>query len=443
MFARFLGSQRSDTDGCLVVGGVRADQLAETYGTPLYVLDAAELKARCAEFLAAIAPFGGRCAYASKANSAVALLRLIREQGCDVDVASEGELEAALRAGFEPSQIHLHGNAKSEAELKRAVAEGIGAVVLDSVSEIGRLERFCRDMGKRQRVLLRLAPGVDPVTHEAIRTGQEDSKFGLNISSGAAAEALEQVLSCERLDFAGVHCHVGSQLLEGEAIVEGARRCAEFLLQNRDKMGDAEELIAGGGFGIPYTETDQPAPVSQTVQAVYEAVRDVFESAGVPIPRIGFEPGRWLVGTAGLNLYRVVVRKEVPIQEAPGKRTYLSVDGGMADNPRPQLYGARYTVLNASRLLDEHDAPFRVSGRHCETDTLAPEAMLPSATAEGDLLAFQCTGAYTQSMASNYNRYPRPPLVCVEDGRAYLMVRRERLDELFLCEMEVLSCPQK
>jgi diaminopimelate decarboxylase len=441
MVARYLGSQRPDADGCLVIGGVRADQLAETYGTPLYVLDASELKARCAEFLAAIEPFGGRCAYASKANSAVALLRLIREQGCDVDVASEGELEAALRAGFAPAQIHLHGNAKSDSELRRAVAEGIGAVVLDSLSEVERLDQVCRDQGETQRVLLRLAPGVDSSTHEAIRTGQEDSKFGLNISSGAAAEALERVLTKERLRWAGVHCHVGSQLLDGEAIVEGARRCAQFLTQVRSQAGDAEELIAGGGFGIPYTAEDRPTPVSEVLAAVYEAVREVFESAAAPVPRIGFEPGRWLVGTAGVNLYRVIVKKEVPIPAAPSKRTYLSVDGGMADNPRPQLYGARYTVLNASRLLDEHDTPFRIAGRHCETDTLEPEAYLPASTTEGDLLAFQCTGAYTQSMASNYNRYPRPPLVCVEDGRAYLMVRRERLDELFQCEMEALPCP--
>lgn len=434
MFARFQGTQAADASGALIVGGLSAQHLATTFGTPLYVVDAAEVRARCREFLAAVAGFGGRVAYAVKANPAIGVLTLIKGEGCDADVASEGELEAALRAGFPPGAIHLHGNAKSDEELRRAVEVGVGAVVIDSLDEVARLGRACRQARRRQRVLLRLAPGVDPVTHEAIRTGQEDSKFGLNIASGAALEAVQRVAAEPWLILIGVHIHVGSQLMDADAMVEGARRAAEFVVSARQAFDDLEELIAGGGFGIPYVPGEEPCPVAESVQRVEAAVRAEFERGGVQTPRLAFEPGRYLVGTAGVTLYRVMVRKSVPVQSATGERTYLSVDGGMADNPRPQMYGARYAAMNASKLNEEHDTEFRIAGRHCETDTLIPDAMLPKNTDAGDLLCIQGTGAYNFAMASNYNRYPRPAMVVVESGEAKLIVRRETMEDLFRCE---------
>lgn len=436
MFARFQGTQAADANGVLTIGGVSAEFLASTFGTPLYVIDAAEVRARCREFLAAVEPFDGRIAYAAKANPAIGVLKIVREEGCDADVASEGELEAALRAGYRAEQLHLHGNAKSDDELRRAVKIGIGAIVVDSLSEIPRLSRTCEDVGKRQRVLLRLAPGVDPITHEAIRTGQEDSKFGLNISSGAALEAARWVAAEPSLMLVGVHVHVGSQLMDADAIVEGARRAAEFALSAQEYFDEIEELIAGGGFGISYVPTEEPCPIEESVRRIEAAVRGEFAQSSTKPPRLTFEPGRYLVGTGGVTLYRVVVRKGVPVQSTIGERTYLSVDGGMADNPRPQMYGARYTAMNASRLTESHDTEFRVAGRHCETDTLIPEAMLPSTTEAGDLLCVQGTGAYNFAMASNYNRYPRPAVVAVENGEAILIVRRETLDDIFRCEEE-------
>lgn len=436
MFARFQGTQAADASGCLTIGGLPAEHLASTFGTPLYVMDGAEVRARCREFLAAVEPFGGRVAFAAKANPAIGVLNLVREEGCDADVAGEGELEAALRAGYPAERIHLHGNAKSDGELRRAVEVGVGAVVIDSLIEVPRLARACAEAGRDQRVMLRLAPGVDPVTHEAIRTGQEDSKFGLNIASGAALEAAEAIASEPSLRLVGVHVHVGSQLLDADAIVEGARRAAEFALSARQCFDELREVIAGGGFGIPYVPGEEPCPIAESVRRVEAAVRAEFERAGVEMPRLAFEPGRYLVGTAGVTLYRVVVRKSVPIQSATGERTYLSVDGGMADNPRPQMYGARYTAMNASRLCEPHGSEFRVAGRHCETDTLIPEAMLPESTDSGDLLCVQGTGAYNFAMASNYNRYPRPAMVIVENGEARLIVRRETLEDIFRCEEE-------
>lgn len=436
MFARFQGTQAADASGCLTIGGLPAEQLASTFGTPLYVIDGAEVRSRCREFFAAVKPFGGRVAYAAKANPAIGVLKLVLAEGCDVDVASEGELEAALRAGFPAKRIHLHGNAKTDSELRRAVEVGIGAVVIDCLEEISRLAKFCEQIGKRQRVLLRLAPGVDPITHEAIRTGQEDSKFGLNISSGAALEAAQRIAAEATLTLAGVHVHVGSQLMDAEAIAEGTRRAAEFAVSARSAFDNLEEVIAGGGFGIPYVAGEEPCPIIKSVRRIESAVRAEFDRAGLPMPVLGFEPGRYLVGTAGVTLYRVMVKKRVPVQSVVGERTYLSVDGGMADNPRPQMYGAKYTAMNASKLCEPHDTVFCVAGRHCETDTLIVEAMLPARTRTGDLLCVQGTGAYNFAMASNYNRYPRPAMVIVEEGEARLIVRRETLDDIFRCEEE-------
>ncbi|MGI8922971.1 MAG: diaminopimelate decarboxylase [Fimbriimonadales bacterium] len=419
MFSRFLGSQCASSEGKLVFGDISARRLVEEYGTPLYVMDAADLRGKMREFKAA-AP-GCKVSYGSKAASALAILQVAREEGLDVDVASLGELEAALRAGFEPKQITFHGNNKTDAELEAGTRLGVGAVVLDHLSEIRRLA----GLGTPQRVMIRLAPGVDPDTHKAISTGQEDSKFGFNIADGRAEDAVDEVLKHRCLRFIGYHVHVGSQLMTSESHVAAVRRAAAFAVAMNSKTGEVDEICAGGGLGVRYLPSDEPELFAEHCRSVIAAVTDGF--GGRP-PLISFEPGRALVAEAGTTLYRVGAMKKID------SRTYISVDGGVADNPRPQLYGATYTAMNADRLEEPHDFPFRVSGRHCETDTLISEALLPASTGEGDVIAVQCTGAYNHAMASNYNRYPRPAMVIVGDGDTFEAVRRETVDDLFRTE---------
>lgn len=424
MFTRFLGSQSALPDGSLGIASVSAATLASEFGTPLYVIDASDFQSRACAFLEACK--GAHVSYASKANSALAVLRLALDAGLDVDCASEGELEAALRAGFAPSQITFHGSNKSDDELAKACERGVGTIVLDNFSEIRRLSNIAKTP---QGVMVRLAPGVDPETHEAISTGQEDTKFGFNIADFSAAKAVEAVASCANLHLKGYHCHVGSQLADSHAHIAGIINCARFACETRIEI---EELNVGGGLGIRYLPETQSQPAVEFCSQIESAARSIFQEYSKMMPRLGYEPGRWLIGEAGTTIYSIGAIKRV--NAGNRSRNYVSVDGGLADNPRPQLYGAEYLAANASRISSPHDTEFRVSGRHCETDTLIPRAMLPGDTAECDLLAVQCTGAYNFSMASNYNRYPRPAMVMVSDGAARLAVRRETIDDLFLCE---------
>lgn len=420
MYDFFLGSQKP-VGGKLYFGETAASELASQFGTPLYVFDAQEFRSRIRRLKAA-AP-DAHIAFASKAISALAVLAIAREEGIAIDVASSGELEAALRAGFSSAQITLHGNNKSDEELERAVALRVGRIVIDNFSEIRRIA----DIASAQPVMLRLAPGVDPVTHKAISTGQEDTKFGFNIADGSAAEALREVMSRSSLSLVGYHCHVGSQLMDSEAQLAGVRRLCEFAIQNMDISGDIAEINAGGGLGARYLPEHHPENIDNYCRDIIREIEMAFK--GTRVPRVGFEPGRWLCAEAGTTLYRAGVIKKVNAKS--GARTYIAVDGGLADNPRPQLYDAVYTAMNADRLEEPHDTAFTISGRHCETDLLIEKAMLPKTTAEGDLVAVQTTGAYNQAMASNYNRYPRPAMAIVGEGEPYLCVERETLDDLF------------
>lgn len=395
------------------------EDLVAEFGTPLYILDAGVVRARARAFRAAAGD--AHVAYASKANSTLALLQVIEQEGLDVDAASIGEIEAALRAGFQGHQITLHGNAKSDIELHAAVELGIRRVVIDELSEVGRLALLAEAADKRVSVLVRVAPGVDPKTHLAIRTGQDDTKFGFNVGNGSALEATKAVRGQRMLHLRGLHFHVGSQLMNSQAHVAAIRRAAELA---RD-AGDIEELVVGGGLGIRYTAEDSPQAVGAFVDSIYHAVGKSFKDAQ---PKLGFEPGRWLVGEAGTTIYRVAVRKAV------GKKVYIAIDGGMADNPRPQLYGAQYSAFNASKPGEAHSAAFKIAGRHCESDTLIEKAMLPRSTEVGDWIAIPSTGAYNACMASNYNRYPRPATVIVEHGDAHLAVQRESMGQMFANE---------
>jgi diaminopimelate decarboxylase len=398
---------------------VPAAELADRFGTPLYVLSGPDMRAAIREFVAADPE--ARISYASKANGALSVLRIARDEGIDVDVASEGELEGGIRAGFEPRQITLHGSNKSDSELKRAAELGVAAVVLDHISEIERLGAFAK---KTVNVMIRLAPGVDPETHEAISTGQADTKFGFGILDGSANQALKSVLDHPNLSLTGLHVHVGSQLMNSDAHTDAIKKMADFAI-SRDL--DLEELCVGGGIGIRYTASEKPESFAEHCGRIKRTLVSAYGSR--QLPRLSYEPGRALVGEAGTTLYRVGAIKETPF------RKYLSVDGGMADNLRPQLYGASYVAMNADRLSEPHDTGFRISGRHCETDTLISEAFLPATTSEGDLIAVQCTGAYNFSMASNYNRYPRPAMAIVGEADPFLAVRRETIADLFAQEL--------
>ena len=402
----------------LTIGGVRAAALAEEFGTPLVVYCEKTLRARARSLRAAVG--GGHVAFGTKAFANVAVLRLLREEGIGADVASSGELAFALAAGFRGEEIVVHGNNKDEAFLREAAAEG-ATVVLDAPDEAA----VAATAGVR-RVLVRVTLGVDADTHEAIRTGHHGSKFGL--PPAQARTLIEDALG-RGLDVLGLHVHVGSQLADFDAQAETIVRLASFAASCRDTLGWTPRVAdLGGGFGIRHN-TDERAPDAAVLAAsATETARTAFAEAGLPAPEIWLEPGRSLVGTAGVTLYRVGTVKRLP------ERTWVAVDGGMSDNPRPQLYDAVYTALSAARADEPANERVSVAGMHCESgDVLIDDVVLP-APRRGDLLAVPATGAYTLAMASNYNGVVRPAAVLVGDGESRLIRRRETLDDLLRSE---------
>ena len=419
-----FGTQRINGKGHLEVGGVDTTDLAEQFGTPLYVIDEESVRLRC-EFLDAFrneAP-DTLISYAAKAFFCRAAAALALEEGLHLDVASPGELQVALSAAVPAQKITLHGNYKKDEELEAALKTGIGLIALDSIDEMRSLSRLATSAGKRQPVVLRLAPGIDGHTLDAISTGRNDTKFGITVENGAALHAIEECLTLPGLDFLGLHAHIGSQILS----VEPFELLSEKMMEFSSKVKARTEwtpslLILGGGLGIRYSEGDHPPSVAALAKAIVRSVRRAAEARALKIPRLGIEPGRSLVGEFGLTLYRVGPVKEVPSGDAE-PRTYVSVDGGLSDNPRPLMYGARYPSLLADRATEPAQRLVRVAGRHCETDTLF-DARLPLPS-PGNLLAVLSTGAYNHTMASNYNFFCRPPVVFVKRGDARLVVRRE------------------
>ena len=407
--------------GEIAVGGVSLAEIAACYGTPAYVLDEADVRQRCQGYRQA---FGNaEIAYAGKAFLCRAMVRWVDEEGLSLDVCSEGELAVASSAGFPADRILLHGNAKTPGDLRAAMAYGVGRIVLDSAGEIARIAALAQAAAgpPRQRVLVRVTPGVDAHTHPAVATGVEDQKFGFSLSTGAAADAVRRILAQPKLELAGLHCHLGSQITRPEAFEAAARRLAGLMAAVHAEHGvTLPELNLGGGHGVPYTEDDQDFDLAGFAARIRAAVRGACASLRLPAPRITVEPGRAIISRAMVTLYRVVSVKHVA-----GLRTFVAVDGGMSDNPRPALYGARYSVRAVSRPADPVQLT-TVVGRYCEAgDVLAADVALPTGTRPGDLLAMACTGAYHHSMASNYNMVGRPPVVAVRDGTARLLVRRE------------------
>ena len=408
-----LGTRVNDR-GHLEVGGCDVVDLVAEVGTPAYIYAEDDVRVRARSYLDAfrVRDAGHEVLYASKAAPFVAACRIAREEGLSIDVASGGELAAALCAGFEPARIYLHGNNKTEDDLRRAIDAGVGHVIVDSFGEIERLERL---LDRPQEVLIRITPGIAASTHSYVQTGQLDSKFGFGLADGLAERALAAVRRSPRIRLVGLHAHIGSQIFELEPYVRAIEALAELA------GDDCRLLNVGGGLGIAYTAADEPPSIEAYVDVKVRGVRAVFD----PVPRILVEPGRSLVGTAGITAYEVGTVKEIPTV-----RTYLAVDGGMSDNLRPMLYGARYEALIANRADEPPSTPATVAGMHCESgDIIVRDALLADPRV-GDVLVTPATGAYGYSMASNYNGVPRPPVVFCKGGDARVVVRRETYDDL-------------
>ena len=418
-------------DGSLTVGGVDVRDLAEEFGTPLYLLDEDDLRARCRAWRQAFPD--ADVYYASKAFAATTVLRWVAEEGLSLDVSTGGELAVAQRAGFPAERIIFHGNNKSVAEIRRGLDYGVGRFAVDSFEEIARLASFAEDAGVRQRVVVRVTPGVEAHTHEYVATGQEDQKFGFSLAGGAAAEAVRRVLNLPSLALVGLHAHIGSQIFDTQGFGLAAHRMVGLLAAVRDEHGvELPELNLGGGLGIAYTSQDAPLPVADLADRLNDVVAKECAAVGYPVPRLAVEPGRAIVGPTTVTVYEVGTVKHLP-----GLRTYVSVDGGMSDNIRTALYGSHYTAALASRVSDAEEQLVTICGKHCESgDIVVKEARLPADLSPGDLVAVPASGAYHRSMANNYNHVPRPPVVAVRDGRARVIVRRETEDDLMRLDVE-------
>ena len=413
--------------GHLVVGGCDTVELAQKHGTPLYLYDEEAIRSRCREY---ITEFGSRypnveIAYASKAALTKGFARLMEQEGMALDVASAGELYTALQADFPSERIKMHGNFKSNLEYRMSLETGVGRIVVDSLIELQQLNCWAHKMGTPANILIRVRPGVDTHTHDRIQTGQVDSKFGLGIYGGEARDAIWRALESDSINLRGLHCHIGSQLLETDAFERAIDHMVEFLARMHEELGfECEDLDLGGGLGIRYTEKDEPPTVADLAETICPRLLAKLDEHKLNHPRLILEPGRSIVGEAGVTLYTIGVIKQIP-----DLRTYVAVDGGLSDNPRPALYDAVYEAVVANRAADEPTEWVRVAGKHCETDTLIDDTCI-AACEPGDRLAVCGTGAYNYAMSSNYNRFTRPAVVLCCDGEDHLLVERESLSDL-------------
>ena len=424
-----LGVER-DPSGHLTIRGHDVRALVAENGSPVFLLDEADLRRRCRDYREA---FGGAMVfYAAKAFLTTAVARWIEEEGLGLDVCTGGELAVAVRAGFPGDRMLLHGNNKSLPELSAALEARVGRVVVDSLEEVARLSDLCQARGITQRVLVRVTVGVEAHTHEFIATAHEDQKFGFSLAGGEALEAVVRVLAAPGLELVGLHSHIGSQIFDAGGFEIAAHRVVGLLAEVRKETGvELGELNLGGGLGIAYTSDDDPADVHAMGRSLAEIVDRECRTYEIPVPALAIEPGRGIVGPGTITVYEVGTVKPVE-----GLRTFVSVDGGMSDNIRPALYGAAYSCTLANR----HGAPtpilVRVVGKHCEAgDIVVKDEFLPGDVAPGDLLAVPGTGAYCRSMASNYNHALRPPVIAVRDGVARVLVRRETEDDLLATDV--------
>lgn len=415
--------------GHLSIGGADTVALAAKYGTPLYVMDEDAIRTNCRALKNSLDRHyaqHGLVLYASKAFCCKRMYRIIEEEGLGADVVSGGELYTALEAGFPAQKIYFHGNNKTADELSMALEAGVGRIVVDNIAELELLSALAVAAGKTADILFRIKPGIDAHTHNFVRTGQIDSKFGFALETGEALEAVQKALTMHGIRFAGVHCHIGSQIFEIDPFVHAAEVMLGFIQKVRETCGyTIGELNLGGGFGIRYVQEDDPKALESYMEAVSKTVLDFCREKELPVPFICIEPGRSIVGDTGVTLYTVGGVKTIP-----GCRTYVSIDGGMTDNPRYALYQSSYEAIIANKAAQQKDFTATIAGRCCESGDLIQEHTQIQTPAVGDILAVLSTGAYNYSMASNYNRVPRPPVVMVRGGTDSLAVRRETYADL-------------
>jgi diaminopimelate decarboxylase len=425
----YYGTASKNDNGHLTIGGVDTTALAREFGTPLYVMDEALIRENCRAYVQAFREFypNAEAAYASKAFLCTAMVALVEQEGMSLDVVSGGEIATAVKAGFPMGRTYFHGNNKTVAEIELALKSGVGRIVVDSIHELELLDKVAGRVAITPKIYLRLTPGVGAHGHQYISTGQLDSKFGMPVETGMAMAATKQALALSHVELVGFHCHIGSQIFDLEGYRVAARVMLKFVADVKDATGfAAHELNLGGGLGVRYTEQDAPRKPGELIKFMTDTVRTYCAEFGLEQPKLVVEPGRSIVGETGTTLYTIGTVKEIP-----GIRTYVSVDGGMGDNIRPALYQAEYDCVVANKVDEPADKVVTVAGRYCESgDKLLIDAKVAGSTDTGDVLAVFTTGAYNYSMASHYNRYPKPAVVFVADGKADLVVRRETFDEM-------------
>ncbi|MDR2753386.1 MAG: diaminopimelate decarboxylase [Oscillospiraceae bacterium] len=415
--------------GHLTIGGADTLALAEAFGTPVYVVDETQVRKNMRAYKRALDTYYGGHGlplYASKAFSCKEICRIASEEGLGLDVVSAGELYTALQAGFNPEKIYFHGNNKTLFELEYALRERVGQVVVDNITELETLDALAAKTGQKQKILLRIKPGIDAHTHDFIRTGQIDSKFGFALETGEAFAAARRAAQTQSLELVGVHCHIGSQIFETEPFALAAALFLDFLEEVQKQLGLVlPQMNLGGGIGIHYDEDDDALPYAAHCKAIAEVIDTQCAQRGLPRPFLLLEPGRSIPGPAGITLYTVGAVKEIP-----HVRTYVTVDGGMGDNPRYILYGAKYTILCANRAGDARTQTVTVAGRYCESGDLIQEFTKLQPVAPGDVLAVLATGAYNYSMGMRYNRVPAPPVVMITDGKPRVIIKGETLEDV-------------
>lgn len=421
--------------GHLTIGGMDTVELAKEYGTPLYVVDEDLVREHCRSFKNSIDKYyggAGLACYASKAFCCKAMCKIMLEEGMGLDVVSEGELYTALKSGFPMDKVCFHGNNKTDGELKLALKNNVGRIIVDNVFELNRLNALAEKEGRTAHIMFRIKPGIDAHTHNFIRTGQIDSKFGFALETGEAFEAVKEAIALPHIDLVGLHCHIGSQIFDIDPFVCAAEVMLHFIGKIKKELGfEVKELNLGGGFGIKYTEDDAPVAYDKYMEKVSEKVKKVCAEEDIALPFILIEPGRSVIAPAGITLYTIGGIKHIP-----NIRTYVSVDGGMCDNPRYILYQSKYEAVIANRAADPRTETVTVAGKCCESGDLIGEGMPIQHVEVGDTMAVLATGAYNYSMSSNYNRIPKPAVVMVKDGKSRVVVRRETLDDIINCDLD-------
>ena len=414
--------------------GYNTVELAKKYGTPLYLMDETMIRERMRIYKKALADFfpeGSVPEYASKAFSCKRIYEIAAEEGINVDVVSPGELYTAFKADFPMERCFFHSNNKTDSDIEFAINHGIGCFVVDNTDELMAIDSIAKSHNIIQKIILRVTPGIDPHTHKKIATGSEESKFGMSIKTGDAEKAVNLALKLKNICLEGLHCHIGSQIFESEPFVTAAQLMTEFMVDIRDKFDyTVTTLNLGGGFGVKYVESDPEINYYERIGEVAKKVKDICEAKKFPLPRILMEPGRSLVADAGMTLYTVGGVKEVE-----GYKNYVSVDGGMTDNPRYALYGSQYTIYNATNADKKSDYVATIAGRCCESGDLIQEDVKIAKPERNDIIAVATTGAYNYSMASNYNRVARPPVVMLSENGDYIAVKRETLDDLIALDL--------